>query len=120
MNEPMSDSGSVSQDDKTMALIAHLSPILVGFLGPLVIWLINKDKGDKSWLNEQAKEALNFQITVAIAMVVAIILMMVTLGLLFFVPMIVGLGALVLCIMAAIKVNEGVAYRYPWALRLIK
>jgi uncharacterized Tic20 family protein len=111
---------AVAQEDKTMALIAHLSGILTGFIGPLVIWLINKDKTDKDWLNDQAKEALNFQITVIIAMIAAIVLMMVTLGLLFFVPMLVGLGALVLCILAAMKANEGVAYRYPFALRLIK
>ena len=110
---------AVPQDDKTMALVAHLSGIFTWFVGPLIIWLINKDKADKAWLNEQAKEALNFQITVTIAMFAAFILVTVTLGLLFFVPMIVGLGALVLCIMAAIKVNEGVAYRYPFALRLI-
>jgi len=101
-------------------MIAHLSGIIAGFIGPLIIWLMNKDKADKVWLNSQAKEALNFQITVAIAMVGAIILMFVTLGLLFFVPMIVGLGALVLCVMAGMKANEGVDYRYPFAIRLIK
>ena len=54
----------VSQDDKTMGMIAHLSGIVTGFIGPLVIWLINKDKSDKAWVIEEAKEALNFQITV--------------------------------------------------------
>ena len=110
----------VSQEDKTMALIAHLSGILTWFIGPLVIWLINKDKTDKEWLNSQAREALNFQITVFLAFIVSIIAMTVTLGILFFLPMLVGLGALVLCIMAAIKANEGVDYRYPFAIRLIK
>lgn len=110
----------VSQDDKTMGLIAHLSPILTWFVGPLVIWLINKDKTDKDWLIGQAKEALNFQITVTIAYIVSIILTMVSFGLLFFIPLIVGLGALILCIMAAIKANGGVDYRYPFSIRLIK
>jgi uncharacterized Tic20 family protein len=110
----------VSQDDKTMGLIAHLSPILTWFVGPLVIWLINKDKTDKEWLIGQAKEALNFQITVGIAYVVGIILTMVTLGILFFIPLLIGLGALILCIMAGIKANSGVDYRYPFAIRLIK
>lgn len=111
---------AVPQDDKTMALIAHISGIFVSFIGPLVIWLMNKDKPEKSWLNEQSKEALNFQITIAIAMVAAVILTVVSFGILFFVPMLVGLAGLVLCIMAAMKVNEGVSYRYPFALRLIK
>jgi uncharacterized Tic20 family protein len=109
---------AVAQDDKTMALIAHLSGIVVGFLGPLVIWLINKDKADKAWLNEQAKEALNFQITVVIAYIIGMILTMVLIG--FIVCLAVLVGNLVLCIMAGMKANEGVSYRYPFALRLIK
>lgn len=110
----------VQQEDRTMALIAHLSGILTGFIGPLVIWLINKDKAEKGWLIGQAKEALNFQITVIIAMIVAVIITIVSFGLLFFVPMLVGIAALVLCILAAMKANEGVDYRYPFAIRLIK
>ena len=109
---------AVAQDDKTMALIAHLSAIVVGFLGPLVIWLMNKDKADKAWLNEQAKESLNFQITVFIAYLVAGVLTMVLIGMLL-IPVIM-IGNLILCIMAGMKANEGVSYRYPFALRLIK
>jgi uncharacterized protein len=110
----------VSDDDKTMGMIAHLLGIVTGFVGPLIIWLMNKDKTEKNWVIDQAKEALNFQITIAIAMVVAIILMMVSFGLLFFVPMIVGLGGLILAIMAGLKAKDGVDYRYPFAIRLIK
>ena len=110
----------VAQEDRTMGLIAHLSGIITGFIGPLVIWLINKDKAEKGWITGQAKEALNFQITVILAMIAAIILTFVSLGLLFFLPMLVGIGALVLCILAGIKANEGVDYRYPFAIRLIK
>lgn len=108
----------VSQDDKTMAMIGHLSGILVGFIGPLVIWLINKDKADKGWLNSQAKEALNFQITVTIAYIVGMILTMVLIGIL--VVFGVMIANLILCIMAGLKANEGADYRYPFALRLIK
>lgn len=110
----------VNQDDKTMGMIAHLSGIVTGFIGPLVIWLINKDKTDKDWLIGQAKEALNFQITIIIAIIISIILMVVSFGILFFLPMLVGIGALVLSIMAGLKANEGVDYRYPFAIRMIK
>ena len=60
-------------------MLTHLSGIILGFIVPLVIWLINKDKADKGLLNDQAKEALNFQITIAdratsIGMVLTIIL----------------------------------------------
>jgi hypothetical protein len=101
-----------------MAMIGHLSGIVAGFIGPLIIWLINKDKTDKGWLNGQAKEALNFQITIFIAYCVAGVLTIVLIGMLL-VPVI-FIGNLVLCIMAGMKANEGVDYRYPFAIRLIK
>jgi uncharacterized Tic20 family protein len=111
-------SEAASQDDRTMAMIGHLSGILVSFVGPLIVWLMNKDKADKVWLNDQAKEALNFQITVLIAWFAAGILAVIAIGLLLM-PVI-WIGNLILCILAGMKANEGVAYRYPFALRLIK
>ncbi|KFN41390.1 hypothetical protein N789_05810 [Arenimonas oryziterrae DSM 21050 = YC6267] len=101
-----------------MAMIGHLSGIVAGFIGPLVIWLINKDKADKAWLNGQAVESLNFQITIFIAYMVAGVLTFVLIGMLL-IPVIL-LANLILCIMAGMKANEGVDYRYPFALRLIK
>ena len=108
----------VSEDDKTMAMIGHLSGIIAGFIGPLVIWLINKDKADKEWLNGQAKEALNFQITIAIGWVAAIALSMILIGFLLYPVLLIG--NIILCIMAGMKANEGVDYKYPFAIRLIK
>lgn len=108
----------VSQDDKTMAMIGHLSGIVAGFIGPLVIWLINKDKTDKDWLNTQAKEALNFQITVMIAYFICGVLTLVLIGALML-P-VVWIANLILCIMAGMKNNAGEDYRYPFAIRLIK
>ena len=69
-------------------------------------------------MTDQAKEALNFQITVTIAMVISIILMVVIIG--GILAPIVGLVNLVFCIIAAVKANNGEAYRYPFTLRLIK
>ncbi|MFC5568477.1 DUF4870 domain-containing protein [Lysobacter yangpyeongensis] len=107
-----------SSDDKTLAMVTHLSGIFLGFVMPLIVWLINKDKEDKGYLVEQSKEALNFQITVAIAMVVSWILMFVLIGLLLLPA--VALANLVLCIIAAVKTSESETYRYPFTLRLIK
>ena len=122
MNEatsaPPPPPAGASQEDKTLAMLTHLSGIILSFIVPLVIWLTNKDKSDKGWLNDQAREALNFQITIAIAWVVAIVLSAVAIGFLLY-PVI-WIGNLILCILAGIKANEGVAYRYPFALRLIK
>ena len=111
-------SEAATQDDRTMAMISHLSGIVAGFIGPLVVWLINKDKPEKVWLNDQAKEALNFQITMIIGWLIAGVLTMVLIGMLL-IP-ILFLANIILCIMAGMKANEGVSYRYPFAIRLIK
>lgn len=101
-----------------MALAAHLLGIFTWFIGALIIWLINKDDASKAFVTDQAKEALNFQITVTIAMVISIILMVVIIG--GILAPIVGIINLVFCIIAAVKANNGEAYRYPFTLRLIK
>jgi len=112
-------------EDKQWASFAHLGGIL-GFLPSLIIWLIFKDRGVKT--NVEAKEALNFQITVTIAhvanFVLGIILIAVNFGfwgiiqtLLTFAIWAVGL---VFSIIGFTKVNAGGSYRYPFALRLIK
>ena len=90
-------SEAASSDDRTMAMIGHLSGIVAGFIGPLIIWLINKEKADKTWLNDQAKEALNFQITIAIAWIAAIALSVLLIGFLLY-PVIL-IGNIILCIM---------------------
>jgi len=134
ISPPADAAGTPSADEKLWALFAHLS-ILVGgaitggwafsigcFVGPLVIWIIKKDT--MPFVNDQAKEALNFAITVSIAFVALMILTVMTLGLgaLLTVPLmlVIGVTALVFVIIAAMKANEGVAYRYPFALRLVK
>ena len=117
---PPPPSGAAPQEDRTIALITHLSGIVAGFVVPLIMWLINKDKPEKSWLTDQSKESLNFQITIVIALVIAIILMTVTLGLLFFLPALVGIVNIVFCILGGVASNKGESYRYPFALRLIK
>ena len=115
-------SGSPSAEERQWAMFAHLSA-LVGFLipfgsviAPLVIWQIKKN--EMPFVDDQGKEALNFQITVLIAAVIGIVLCFVLIGLLLL-P-IIGLAALILTIIGGIKANNGEAYRYPFALRLIK
>ena len=91
---------------------------MLGFIVPLIIWLTNKDKSDKAWLNTQAVEALNFQITIAIAYVACSILTVILIGALLM-P-VVWLVSLIFSIIAGMAVNKGESYRYPFALRLIK
>lgn len=106
------------QEDRTLALITHLSGIVLGFIVPLIIWLVNKDKADKGFLNDQAKEALNFQITLLIIYVIGTVLTIILIGAL--INLAAWIACIILSIMAGLKANEGVAYRYPFALRLIK
>ena len=115
---PPAPSGAASQEDRTLAMLTHLSGIILSFIVPLVIWLTNKDKSDKDWLNDQAKEALNFQITIAIAYVACMVLAVILIGGLLM-P-VVWIINVIVCIIGGLKANEGVAYRYPFALRLIK
>lgn len=115
---PPPPAGAAPADQRTMALVAHLLGIFTWFIGPLVIWMINKDDASKSFVTDQAKEALNFQITITIAMLICFVLMIVIIGGLL--APLVALLNLVFCIIAAVKANNGEAYRYPFTLRLIK
>jgi uncharacterized Tic20 family protein len=76
------------------------------------------------FVDDQAKEALNFNITVAIASLVLLVFSVLTLGigLVLAIPLwiIIGIFWLVFTIMAGVKANAGERYRYPFALRLIK
>ncbi len=83
---------------------------------PLVVWLIKRE--DSLFVDDQGKEAVNFQITATIAMLLSGILIPLLIGLLLF-P-IVLIGWLVLTIKATLQANQGIAYRYPFTLRLIK
>jgi uncharacterized Tic20 family protein len=110
-----------SAEERQWATFAHLSALagLVmpfgSIIGPLVIWLIKKDT--MPFVNDQGKEALNFNITVAIAAIVCGLLCIVLIGFLLL-PVLVILW-LVFVIVGTIKANEGTLYRYPFALRLI-
>ena len=124
MNEFDNAGSAATQEDRTLAMLTHLSGIILGFIVPLVIWLTNKDKSDKGWLNDQAKEALNFNITLLIVGVILFLITLVTFGIGVIVTAPLGLlvfiAWLVLTIIAAVKANDGIAYRYPFALRLVK
>jgi uncharacterized Tic20 family protein len=113
--EPSTDV-ALTSDDKTMGLLAHLGGILFGFIPSLVIWLMKKDTS--KFLDDQGKEALNFQITMVFAHVACFILMFLVIGV--FLWPIVWLVNLIFCILGGLAANKGEKYRYPFAIRLIK
>ena len=85
-------------------------------IGPLVMWLVKKD--ESSFVDDQGKEAVNFNITMLIAFFVAFLLMFVAIGAVLM-PVL-FIFWVVMVIIAGLKANDGVAYRYPFTLRLIK
>jgi uncharacterized Tic20 family protein len=123
MSENPQTNPQTAKDEQNWAMICHLSA-LAGFvipfgniIGPLVAWQMKKDTMPLADLH--GKESLNFQITVTLAVLVCLPLMLILIG----IPLlfIVGIGSLVLTIMAGIKVSNGeLGYKYPFALRLIK
>lgn len=108
---PLSDS-----DARLWASLAHFGGILFGFLPSLIIWLVYRERS--SFVEGEAKEALNFQITALIASVVAGALTVIIIG--FLLLPLVGIAVIVFSILGGLSANKGVAYRYPFALRLVK
>ena len=121
---PVAAAPLTEADDRQWASFAHLGGIL-GFLPSLIIWLVFKDRG--RFTAVEAKEALNFQITLLIGYVainiLGGILAAVTIGLggtftlLAWVLWVLGV---IFSILGFRKAKDGQPYRYPYALRLIK
>ncbi|MCY1176342.1 hypothetical protein D3C76_578400 [compost metagenome] len=111
-----------SQTARQWAMFCHFAAFLGlvfpfgNLLGPLIVWQVKREADP--YIDQQGKEAVNFQITVTLAMLVSCLLMLVLVG--FLLLALVGAGALVLTIIAGIKANDGVAYRYPFTWRALK
>ena len=104
-----------SSDSRGWAVAAHLTPWIAGFLGPLIIWLA---KMDDPYVEDHARESLNFQISLFIYLMVSALLIIVLIGiLLFFAFAILGL---VTTIIGAIRASNGETYRYPLRIRFVK
>jgi uncharacterized Tic20 family protein len=112
---------SPGKDERSWAMICHLST-LAGFvipfgniIGPLVTWIIKKD--EFPLVDDQGKEAINFQISMTIYIIASIILIFLLVG----IPLLIALGLfdLIVTVIAAIKANEGIKFRYPLCIRFI-
>lgn len=121
-SNPLTPAPEPSKEARQWAMICHFAAAL-GFIfpfgnliGPLIVWQIKKDQD--AFIDEQGKEALNFQITVAIAGIVCLLLMLVLIG--FVLMGLLCIGTIVLTIIAGIKAGEGRPYRYPFCLRFVK
>jgi hypothetical protein len=105
-----------TQEERVWALIAHLSPAVAFFLGPLLVFLI---KGNESkFVRAHAMESLNFSITLFIGYAICFGLAFLFIGFCLLVPLFAF--AVITHIIAAVKAWQGLAYHYPVAIRLLK
>lgn len=114
---------AAQKDERLWGMLCHLTALVAvlgipfgNIVGPLVVWLIKKNSSP--FVDEQGKNSLNFQITVAIACLVSIPLMFLGIGILLLVA--IGIADLVFVILASVKANQGESYKYPVMLKFIK
>ncbi len=105
-----------TKDEMNMALLVYVAALFTAFVGPLIIWLIKKDQSP--FVDDQGKEVLNWIVTLALAQIVCFLLIFVAIGV-FLMPLI-WIAHVILTIMGALKAKDGIAYRYPFAIRLLK
>lgn len=119
--QPGSD-GAPDKDARTWAMLCHLTAVagycvpLGNVLAPLIVWAIKRE--DSAFVDDQGKEALNFQLSVLIAMMLTIPLFLIFVGFLMFGAIL--LFQLVMIILASVKSYEGETFRYPITIRFFK
>ena len=120
-NDQASEVNVPKKDENLWGMLCHLSA-LAGFvipfgniIAPLIIWILKKDEFPH--VDDQGKESLNFQISITIYFIIGVILVFVAIGIVIL-PLI-ALFALIMIIIASIKANDGVKYRYPLTIRLV-
>lgn len=105
----------LTSNERTLALLSHLGRLFGGFVVPLIIMLTTGK--ESAFVRDQAVEALNFDITVVLAAICCIPLIFVLIG--FLLLPVIFVGSIIFAIIAAIKANQGIAYRYPVVIRFV-
>ena len=106
-----------SSNDKLLAILCHLSSFIgVPLLLPLIVYLVSKD--DSRFVRDHAREALNFHLSLFFYTLICVPLIMIMVGS----PLLVAMGifSFIVSIIAAVKVSDGAAYRYPLTIRLVR
>ncbi len=106
---------SPSQSDKVAAMLTHIAGIFFWFIPSLIVYLA---VSNNPWLKEQARNALNFQLTMLIAGIVGACLAFIGIG--FLIIWAVQIVIVVFSIIAALKANAGESYTYPLSINLVK
>ncbi len=102
------------------AMLAHLSALaglVIGFnwLGPLLVYLVKRD--EHPFIADQSREALNFNLSVFIGVLISVVLVLVVVG--FFLLTAIGIAWLILTVIAGVRAGNGEAYRYPLSIRFV-
>lgn len=112
--------GALTDQEKQMGMLCHLIGLaaltcipFAGIIATLILWQVKKKESE--FVDDQGKESLNFQITVTMAVLVLAFVPVVQLA-----AAVVGIAGMVFLVIGGLKAKEGVRYRYPWALRLVK
>lgn len=114
----LTDGGNVSDDEKTWGILVHISAlagVVIPFgniIGPLVVWLVKKD--EMPFVDENGKNAVNFQIWMTIYFFIAAVTILVLIG--FLLLPLLGLVWLILVIVATIRASNKEVYDYPLVL----
>lgn len=116
-DEPISE-----KEERQWAMFAHIGTFssmfvpLGNIIVPIIVWQMKKH--DSEFVVEQAKESLNFQITLMIYSLISLLLCIIVIG--FFLIFALVIFGLIMVIIAAIRTNEGEDFQYPMTLRLFK
>ncbi|HEU0179914.1 MAG TPA: DUF4870 domain-containing protein [Blastocatellia bacterium] len=113
---------TLTREERNWGMLSHLLALVGYFVipfgnvaAPLIIYLMKKD--ESPFVADQARESLNFQISVCIYALISGVLVLVLIGILLLAA--VGLAGIILTIIASVKAANGEAYRYPLTIRLI-
>jgi len=124
-NYVYNDMFNPSDDEKNMAMFTHLAgfamfvfPAGGSIIGPLIMWLTQREKSE--FIDIHGKAALNFQISFMIYYILSVILLFISFGLLFFIPMIVGLVHIIYIILMSVKAKNGEEASCPLSFRFLK
>lgn len=106
---------AANDNSKTLVVLSHLGCVIGGFILPLVVYLVEKQN---PYVRHHAAEALNFQLTMLIAMAVSFVLLLVFVG--FFTLLAAMVLNYVWGIMGAVKASQGQWWRYPISIRFVR
>ena len=107
----------MSFNEHNLGIVVHLLGLFTSFVGPLVMYFLYKDTATEK-LKGNIINALNWQISLTIYLVISFVLTIILIGALG--VMIFSILNIVFSILGAIEANKGNVYKYPMTINFIK